>query len=93
MDIKQMLAQDQARAEDKKAQVRRDFPFCTSFADMVRDAFGPGVKARHFRENGKEIGRPVEACNMDAFRMVDMVDTFARFKAGYKKVDSSKRRR
>lgn len=93
MDVKQMLAQDQARAEDKKAEVRRDFPWCSAFGDMVRDAFGPGVKARHFRENGKEIGKPVETCNVDAFRMLNMIDTFSQFKRGYKSVDKATKRR
>jgi hypothetical protein len=84
MDVKERLAQDMARAEERKAQVREDFPWCTSFADMVRDAFGPGVKAVRFVENGKTIGKAPPACNVDAFRYLDMVDSFEHMQRGYK---------
>ena len=82
MDVREMLARDVASAEDKKSQVRRDFPLCTAFADMVRDAFGPGVKARHFIENGKEMGKPVDKGNVDAFHLLDLIDMQDGYKSG-----------
>lgn len=94
MDVKEMLARDVARAEDKREQVRRDFPWCTAFADQVREAFGPGVKARHFVENGKEMGRPVDEGNVDAFRLLDFMQMSENFKTGKKKgVDKTIRRK
>ena len=94
MDVKQMLAKDMSQAEDKKTQVRRDFPWCTAFADMVRESFGPGVKARHFVENGKVMGKPVDEGNVDAFRILDCIDMVESFKTGRKKVvDNPKGRR
>lgn len=89
-----MLERDRASAEDRKEQVRRDFPLCTAFADQVREAFGPGVKARYFSENGKTMGKPTEDGNLDAFRLLDLMDMSENFKAGRKKVvDKTKSRR
>lgn len=91
MDIKQMLARDMASAEDRKAQVRRDFPWCSEFADQFREALGDGVKARYFREGDKTMGKPIERGNVDAFRMLDLMDAVEYMKSGKKKgVDKAK---
>lgn len=84
-DVKELLARDMQSAHGKREQVRRDFPWCTNFSDSFRAVFGDDVKARHFVENGKEIGKPVDNGNMDAFRMLDFIDAMGKMKLSNKR--------
>lgn len=83
-DVREMLRRDMQSAESKRDQVRREFPWCTQFADQFRNVFGD-VKARYFCENGRKIGRPADEGNVDAFRMLDMIDAAQRMKSGKRK--------
>jgi hypothetical protein len=41
-----------------REQVRESFPECVTFADEMRELFGPGVKVTYMAENGREVGTP-----------------------------------
>ena len=52
-----LAATQVAKGHDRREQIRRDFPGCTSIIDDFRAAFGPGVKPLYFSEGGKTMGK------------------------------------
>ena len=49
---------DEQRREQRREQIRREFPICTAAADEFRAVFGPEVKILFMQEAGREMGRP-----------------------------------
>jgi hypothetical protein len=39
-------------------EIKRRFPVCTGIVDEFRALFGPGVRARYFKEGDQELGKP-----------------------------------
>jgi hypothetical protein len=44
--------------EQKREQMRTDFPLMAQVADDFKRIFGDGVRVRWAQENGKEVGTP-----------------------------------
>ena len=56
-DVVEMLRANVRKDDERREQIRRDFPLCTDAIDAFRVAFGPGVKPLYFSENGKTMGK------------------------------------
>ena len=55
-------------------QIRADFPDATDGIDKIRAVFGPGVKAKWIRENGKTMGSPQEFIGTDINQLIRLDD-------------------
>lgn len=76
-DVLEMIRSGVSKEENKREQIRREFPACTSIVDEFREVFGPGVKPLYFNEAGKTMGKPQPFDGTDAdklLRYYDMAD-------------------
>lgn len=78
-----LAATQVAKGHERREQIRRDFPGCTSIIDDFRAVFGPGVKPLYFSENGKTMGKqqPFEGTDVDKLIRLDDMDTKRRSKS------------
>src|SRR6185312_2915922 len=74
-DIMDMIRANVRKNEDKREQIRRDFPGCTSIIDDFRAVFGPGVKPLYFSEAGKTMGKEPAFEGTDVDKLIRLDDT------------------
>jgi len=70
-----MIRGNVRKEDEKREQIRIDFPNCTAIIDQFRAVFGDGVKAKYFEEDGKTMGKqqPFDGTDVDKYlRLVDM---------------------
>lgn len=75
-DVMDMIRASVRKEDDKREQIRIDFPGCTSIIDQFRAVFGDGVKAKYFEENGKTMGKqiPFDGTDVDKLIRLDEMD-------------------
>ena len=75
-DVMDMIRSNVRKEDEKREQIRIDFPNCTAIVDQFRAAFGDGVKAKYFEEGGKTIGKkqPFDGADVDRLIRLDEVD-------------------
>jgi len=74
-DVVEMIRGNVRKEDEKREQIRIDFPNCTAIIDQFRAVFGDGVKAKYFEEDGKTMGKqqPFDGTDVDKYlRLVDM---------------------
>ena len=59
-------------------QIRANFPGCTAIVDDLRDVFGPGVRAKYFREAGKTMGKQQVFDGTDVDKLIRLDDMDAK---------------
>jgi hypothetical protein len=75
-DVMDMIRASVRKEDDKREQIRSDFPNCTSIIDQFRAVFGEGVKAKYFEEDGKTMGKPqpFDGTDVDKLIRLDEMD-------------------
>lgn len=81
-DVLDMLRAGSQKADDRREQVRRDFPLCAEITEQLRAAFGPGVKPLYFSEAGKMMGKPQPFEGTDVDKLLRLVDGPASYARG-----------
>lgn len=77
-DIVDMIRATARKDEDRREQIRIDFPGCTSIIDQFRAVFGDGVKAKYFEEDGKTMGKPQPFDGTDIDKLIRLDDMDAK---------------
>lgn len=72
-DVVEMIRANVRKDDDRREQIRRDFPACAAMTDELRAAFGPGVKPLYFSEAGKTMGKeqPFDGTDIDKIIRLD----------------------
>lgn len=73
-----MAATQVAKSHERRDQIRRDFPGCTSIIDDFRAVFGPGVKPLYFSEDGKTMGKEQTFEGTDVDKLIRLSDMDAK---------------
>jgi hypothetical protein len=75
-DVMDMIRANVRKDEDRREQIRHDFPGNTANIDDFRAVFGDGVKAKYFEEDGKTMGKPqpFEGTDIDKLIRLDDMD-------------------
>jgi hypothetical protein len=72
-DVVEMIRSNVRKEDEKREQIRADFPNCTAIIDQFRAVFGDGVKAKYFEEGGKTMGKqqPFNGTDVDKLIRLD----------------------
>jgi len=75
-DVMDMIRSNVRKEDEKREQIRADFPNCTAIIDQFRAVFGDGVKAKYFEEGGKTMGKqqPFDGTDIEKLIRLDEMD-------------------
>jgi len=77
-DVVEMIRSNVRKEDEKREQIRIDFPNCTAIIDQFRAVFGDGVKAKYFEEVGKTMGKKQPFDGTDVDKLIRLDDMTAK---------------
>jgi len=78
-DVVEMIRAGVRKEDERREQIRRDFPGCTSIIDQFRAVFGDGVKPLYFNEDGKTMGKQQPFDGTDVDKLIRLSESDAKW--------------